>query len=116
LSTRDEILASLTGKTKEVTMRVLSLVSLLQLQLSLFSRSHVSAATVGSSPVKSVVEYALPAAAETHEIVAVSDNLLLISQQTDGSLLKVSLAAMESLPVLANTLQRTNGPVYTDLH
>lgn len=59
--------------------------------LFLLSRFHVCAATVGSSPVKSVVEYPLPAAAETHEIVAVSDNLLLISQQTDGSLVKVSL-------------------------
>lgn len=59
--------------------------------LLLVSRWHVSAATVGSSPVKSVVEYPLPAAAETHEIIAVSDNLLLISQQTDGSLVKVSL-------------------------
>ena len=67
-------------------MHLLGLFSLL-----LVSRWHVSAATVGSSPVKSVVEYPLPAAAETHEIIAVSDNLLLISQQTDGSLVKVSL-------------------------
>src|ERR1700742_3976180 len=45
----------------------------------------------GSFPVKMVVEYPLPAAAQTHEILAVSDHLLLISQQTDGSLVKVAL-------------------------
>jgi virginiamycin B lyase len=72
-------------------MRLLSLFSILQLQLSLLSQSHVSAATVGSLPVKTVVEYPLPAAAQTHEILAVSDDLLLISQQTDGSLVKVAL-------------------------
>ncbi|KAH8892702.1 hypothetical protein GQ53DRAFT_860755 [Thozetella sp. PMI_491] len=72
-------------------MRLLSLLSVLQLHLSLVSRSHVRATTVSSLPAKGVVEYSLPAAAETHEILAVSDNLLLISQQTDGSLLKVSL-------------------------
>jgi streptogramin lyase len=42
-------------------------------------------------PVKTVVEYPLPAAGQTHEILAVSDKLLLISQQTDGSLVKVAL-------------------------
>jgi streptogramin lyase len=42
-------------------------------------------------PVKTVIEYSLPAAAQTHEILAISDNLLLISQQTDGSLVKVAL-------------------------
>jgi virginiamycin B lyase len=72
-------------------MRLLSLFSILQLQLSLLSQSHVSATTVGSLSVKTVVEYPLPAAAQTHEILAVSDNLLLISQQTDGSLVKVAL-------------------------
>jgi virginiamycin B lyase len=44
-----------------------------------------------SLPLKSVTEYSLPAARETHEIIAVNDNLLLISQQTDGSLVKVVL-------------------------
>jgi virginiamycin B lyase len=72
-------------------MRLLRLFSILQLQLSLLSQSHVSATTVSSLPVKNVVEYPLPAAAQTHEILAVSDNLLLISQQTDGSLVKVAL-------------------------
>ena len=47
--------------------------------------------SVGLSPVKTVIEYSLPAAAQTHEVLAVSDNLLLISQQTDGSLVKVAL-------------------------
>jgi streptogramin lyase len=42
-------------------------------------------------PVKTVVEYSLPAAAQTHEILALSDDVLLISQQTDGSLVKVAL-------------------------
>jgi len=42
-------------------------------------------------PSKSVTEYFLPAARETHEIIAVNDILLLISQQTDGSLVKVVL-------------------------
>lgn len=41
--------------------------------------------------VKTVIEYSLPAAAQTHEILAISDDLLLISQQTDGSLVKVAL-------------------------
>ncbi|KAJ5885195.1 hypothetical protein N7495_009705 [Penicillium taxi] len=67
----------------------LCLFSILQLQLWLLS--HVSGTTVGTLPAKSVVEYPLPAAAETHEIVALSDKLLLISQQTDGGLVKVSL-------------------------
>lgn len=67
-------------------MRFFGLFSL----LPLFSQA-VSAATLNSLPAKSVVEYALPAAAETHEIVAVSDKLLLVSQQTDGSLLKIAL-------------------------
>jgi streptogramin lyase len=44
-----------------------------------------------TSPAKSVVEYALPAAAQTHEILAISDNLLLISQQSNSALLKVAL-------------------------
>ncbi len=43
-----------------------------------------------SLPPKSVTEYSLPAARETHEIIAVNENLLLISQQTDG-LVKVVL-------------------------
>ena len=72
-------------------MRLLSLFSILQLQLSLLGQSHVCATTVDSLPVKTVVEYPLPAAAQTHEILAVSDDLLLISQQTDGSLVKVAL-------------------------
>jgi len=55
------------------------------------NKSHVSANSARSLPVKTVVEYPLPAAAQTHEILAVSDNLLLISQQSDGSLVKVAL-------------------------
>lgn len=51
----------------------------------------VAAATTSWLAGKSVVEYPLPAAGQTHEILAVSDELLLISQQTDGSLLKVAL-------------------------
>ena len=42
-------------------------------------------------PIKSVTEYALPAAAQTHEVLALNEKLLIISQQTDGSLVKVSL-------------------------
>ena len=52
---------------------------------------HVTAQQTQSLPPKSVTEYSLPAARETHEIIAVNDNLLLISQQTDGSLVKVVL-------------------------
>jgi len=44
-----------------------------------------------SLPAKSVVEYPLPASGQTHEILAVSENLLLITQQTDGSFVKVAL-------------------------
>lgn len=69
-------------------MRLSTLLSVLQSQ---FLLSSVAAATTGSLPVKSVVEYPLPAAAQTHEILPVSDHLLLISQQTDGSLVKVAL-------------------------
>jgi streptogramin lyase len=42
-------------------------------------------------PVKAVVEYPLPPAAQTHEVLAVSDTLLVISQQTDGSLVRVEI-------------------------
>ncbi|KAI1346411.1 hypothetical protein F5Y01DRAFT_297874 [Xylaria sp. FL0043] len=70
-------------------MRLLSFLSVLQLQI--LSGSYVAASTTSSLPAKSVVEYALPAAAQTHEILPVSDHLLLISQQTDGGLIKVSL-------------------------
>jgi len=55
------------------------------------NKSHASANSVRSLPVKTVVEYPLPAAAQTHEILAVSGDLLLISQQSDGSLVKVAL-------------------------
>jgi virginiamycin B lyase len=72
-------------------MRLLSLFSIIQWQLLLLSNSHASATTVDSLPVKTVVEYPLPAAGQTHEILAVGDHLLLISQQTDGSLVKVAL-------------------------
>ncbi|KAJ5220531.1 hypothetical protein N7468_009735 [Penicillium chermesinum] len=50
-----------------------------------------AASSVNSLPAKSVVEYPLSAAAETHEIIAASEKLLLISQQTDGALVKVAL-------------------------
>ncbi|KAI0809490.1 hypothetical protein GGR55DRAFT_689624 [Xylaria sp. FL0064] len=70
-------------------MRLLSFLSVLQLQI--LSGSYVAASTTSSLPAKSVVEYPLPAAAQTHEILPVSDHLLLISQQTDGGLIKVSL-------------------------
>ena len=55
------------------------------------NKSHVSPSSARSLPVKTVAEYPLPAAAQTHEILAVSDDLLLISQQSDGSLVKVAL-------------------------
>jgi streptogramin lyase len=40
---------------------------------------------------KVVIEYPLPGAKETHEIVSPAPGLLLISQQTDGTILKVAL-------------------------
>jgi virginiamycin B lyase len=40
---------------------------------------------------KVVLEYPLPAAQQAHEIVALSDDLLLLSQQTDSSLVKIAL-------------------------
>jgi streptogramin lyase len=52
---------------------------------------YITDGDVTSLPVKAVTEYPLPAAAQTHEILAVNDNLLVISQQTDGSLVKVVL-------------------------
>jgi virginiamycin B lyase len=72
-------------------MRLLSRFSILPWQILLLSQWHVSADAVDSLPAKTVVEYPLPAAGQTHEILAVSDKLLLISQQTDGSLVKVAL-------------------------
>lgn len=64
---------------------------LLCLQSSLSGFLFASATTVSSLSVKKVDQYPLPAAAQTHEILAVSDNLLLVTQQSDGGLLKVSL-------------------------
>ncbi|KAI0153305.1 hypothetical protein GGR57DRAFT_503041 [Xylariaceae sp. FL1272] len=72
-------------------MRLTRLLSIFQLQSFSTSFLKVLAVTTASLPVKSVVEYPLPAAAETHEILPVSDDLLLVSQQTDGGLIKVSL-------------------------
>ncbi|KAF2632855.1 hypothetical protein BU25DRAFT_454028 [Macroventuria anomochaeta] len=72
-------------------MRLLSRFSILSGQLLLLSQRHIYAGAVGSLPAKTVVEYSLPAAGQTHEILAVSDNLLLVSQQTDGSFVKVGL-------------------------
>ena len=41
---------------------------------------------------KTIIEYPLPAARETHELVAVDNqHMIVISQQTDSSLLKVAL-------------------------
>ena len=41
---------------------------------------------------KTIIEYPLPAARETHELVAVADQrMILISQQTDSTLIKVAL-------------------------
>lgn len=71
-------------------MRLLWVVSAFQLQLFLLI-SYSQASTLDSLPVKAVIEYPLPAAGQTHEILAVSDNLIIISQQTDGSLVKVAL-------------------------
>lgn len=51
----------------------------------------VSVQQLQSFPAKSVTEYPLPASGQTHEIIAVNNNLLLISQQTDSSLVKVIL-------------------------
>jgi streptogramin lyase len=68
-------------------MRPFTFISLLSLQ-AIFSPL---AQAVGSGPAKKVVEYPLPAAAQTHEIIAISDRLLLISQQSNGALLKVAL-------------------------
>jgi virginiamycin B lyase len=68
-----------------------TLVSITHLFTFLLSGSLVGAISVSSLPAESVVEYALPAAGETHEILAVNDKLLIVSQQTDGGLVKVVL-------------------------
>jgi virginiamycin B lyase len=68
-----------------------TLVSITHLITFLLSGPLVGAISVSSLPAESVVEYALPAAGETHEILAVNDKLLIVSQQTDGSLVKVAL-------------------------
>ncbi|KIW01271.1 uncharacterized protein PV09_07309 [Verruconis gallopava] len=74
---------------------------------SLLRQPLVRAVTVNSFPAKAVVEYALPAAAQTHEILAVNDNLLLVSQQTDGSLVKIRLDSI-GRPVGARKWMVTN--------
>ncbi|KAG8162709.1 hypothetical protein KVR01_007187 [Diaporthe batatas] len=68
-----------------------SLLLMLRLQLSLLGQLHVGATVINSLPTKNVIEYPLPAAQQTHEVLAVTDNLILVSQQTDGSLVKVAI-------------------------
>jgi virginiamycin B lyase len=72
-------------------MRAPSLSALFQWQLLLLCHWCGRAEASESPPAKSVVEYPLPASGQTHEILAVSENLLLITQQTDGSFVKVAL-------------------------
>jgi hypothetical protein len=71
-------------------MRLFRVSSAIHLQ-ALLLVSYACADILESSPVKAVVEYPLPAAGQTHEILVVNDDLLIISQQTDGSLIKVAL-------------------------
>jgi virginiamycin B lyase len=68
-----------------------TLVGITHLFTILLIQSLVGAVSVSSLPAKSVVEYALPAAGQTHEILAVNNKLLVVSQQTDRSLVKVAL-------------------------
>lgn len=79
----------------------------------LLRESVVGAVSVSSLPAKSVVEYALPAAGQTHEILAVNDKLLIITQQTDGSLVKVALGD-HGLPTDARKYTVTN--LWSGLH
>ncbi|KAK5736846.1 hypothetical protein LTR17_007171 [Elasticomyces elasticus] len=84
-----------------------ALFSIAHLFTFLVRNSCVAAITIDSLPAKSVVEYALPAAGQTHEILAVSEHLLLVSQQTDGSLVKVSLGD-QGQPTGARRFTATN--------
>lgn len=57
---------------------------------------------MGMIPLKRVTEYPLPAATQTHEIVAVpNSNMLVVSQQTNSTLVKVALNPATGLPVRA---------------
>jgi virginiamycin B lyase len=106
-----------------------TLVSITHLITFLLSGPLVGAISVSSLPAESVVEYALPAAGETHEILAVNDKLLIVSQQTDGSLVKVALgdngqatdarkytATNSSMPNIWATVQFDNAILRIDLN
>lgn len=75
--------------------------------ITLLAYALVLVGALQAPAAKSVVEYALPAAAQTHEILAVSDNLLLVSQQSNGQLLKVALGA-NGQPVAVRAYTLTN--------
>src|SRR5262245_44564299 len=51
--------------------------------------------------LKSAIEYPLPAAQQTHEIVSPAKGLLLVSQQTDSSLVKVRIDPETGRPLCA---------------
>src|SRR5215472_12415445 len=73
----------------------------LQERLVVFARLPVHNVGMIISP-KRVTEYPLPAAAQTHEIIAVpNSNTLLVSQQTNSMLVKVALDPATGAPVRA---------------
>ena len=65
------------------------------------SEQPPSAPTSGRGSPKVVAEYPLPGAKQTHELVSPAPGLLLISQQTNGCIVKVSLDPATSRPLSA---------------
>ena len=53
------------------------------------------------NPLKSAVEYPLPANQQTHEIVSPETGLLLVSQQPDSALIKLSVDPTTGCPIAA---------------
>src|SRR5690242_12493698 len=75
------------------------------------SRSSTHARHVA---LKRATEYPLPASQQTHEIVAASDELLLISQQPDSALVKMRLDPGTGRPIAA--VKHTIDDPFAGLH
>ncbi|HEY5777817.1 MAG TPA: hypothetical protein VIT00_03720 [Terrimicrobiaceae bacterium] len=55
--------------------------------------------TAPSFSLKSAIEYPLPASSQTHEIVQVAEELLLVSQQPSGALVKIRVDPVSGRPL-----------------
>jgi hypothetical protein len=68
----------------------------------------------GRIALKTATEYPLPASQQTHEIVAPSDQLLLISQQPDSALVKMRVDPTTGQPIAA--VKHTIDDAFAGLH